>query len=79
LDGNVTLDEVVEHVRVIDGETSLPVSVDLENGYGPSPEDAALTITRAAEAGAVGGSIEEYDSEDGIYGFDHAVQRVAAA
>src|SRR6266576_4256486 len=40
LDGNVTLDEVVDHARVLDRATSLPVSVDLENGYGPDPEDA---------------------------------------
>ena len=79
LDGDVTLDEVIDHTRVLDQATSLPVSVDLENGYGPEPEDAALAITRAAEAGAVGGSIEDYDAEAGIYGFDHAVERVAAA
>jgi 2-methylisocitrate lyase-like PEP mutase family enzyme len=78
-DGNVTLDEVVDHTRVLDQATSLPLSVDLENGYGPRPEDAALAITRAAEAGAVGGSIEDYDRDDGIYELDHAVERVAAA
>ena len=38
-DGSVTLDEVVEHVRVLDQATSLPLSVDLENGYGPRPEE----------------------------------------
>src|SRR5437762_8637189 len=41
LDGGATLDEVLEHVRSLDAATSLPVSVDLENGYGPRPEDAA--------------------------------------
>jgi 2-methylisocitrate lyase-like PEP mutase family enzyme len=79
LDGDVTLDEVIDHVRVLDAATDLPVSVDLENGYGPSPEEAALAITRAAEAGAVGGSIEDWDPDQGIYEFDHAVERVAAA
>ena len=79
LDGNVTLDEVVAHTRVLDQATSLPVSVDLENGYGPDPEDAALAIARAAEAGAVGGSIEDYDPDGGIYALDHAVERVSAA
>jgi 2-methylisocitrate lyase-like PEP mutase family enzyme len=79
LDGDVTLDEVIDHVRVLDAATDLPVSVDLENGYGPSPEEAALAITRAAEAGAVGGSIEDWDAERGIYELDHAVERVAAA
>ena len=79
LDGSVTLDEVVDHSRALDQATSLPVSIDLENGYGPNPEDAASAITRAAAAGAVGGSIEDYDPEGAIYGFDHAVERVAAA
>src|ERR687897_3431064 len=60
LDGSVTLDEVADHARVLDQATSLPVSIDLENGYGPDPEDAAAAIARAAEAGAVGGSIEDY-------------------
>jgi 2-methylisocitrate lyase-like PEP mutase family enzyme len=78
-DGDVTLDEVIDHTRVLAEATSLPVSVDLENGYGPSPEEAALAITRAAEAGAVGGSIEDYDPEGGIYDINHAVERVAAA
>jgi 2-methylisocitrate lyase-like PEP mutase family enzyme len=78
-DGNVTLDEVTEHVRAVDRATDLPVSVDLENGYGPDPEDAAAAITRAAEAGAVGGSIEDYDPEGRIYEIDHAVERIAAA
>ena len=79
LDGHVTLDEVMEHLGVLDLATALPVSADLENGYGPNPEDAALAITRAAAAGAVGGSIEDYDPSGEIYGIDHAVERVAAA
>jgi 2-methylisocitrate lyase-like PEP mutase family enzyme len=67
-------------VRLLDRSTSLPVSVDLENGYGPEPEAAAAAITRAAEAGAVGGSIEDYGPEiEAIYCLDHAVARVAAA
>jgi 2-methylisocitrate lyase-like PEP mutase family enzyme len=78
-DGGVTFDELVEHVRALDRATDLPVSVDLENGFGSDPEDAAQAVTRAAEAGAVGGSIEDYDPEDGIYAFDQAVERVAAA
>jgi 2-methylisocitrate lyase-like PEP mutase family enzyme len=78
-DGGATLEEVVVHARELDRATRLPVSIDLENGYGPQPEAAAAAIARAAEAGAVGGSIEDWDPEDGIYGFDHAVERVAAA
>jgi 2-methylisocitrate lyase-like PEP mutase family enzyme len=79
LDGNVTLDEVVEHVGLLDRATDLPVSVDLENGYGADPESAARAITRAAEAGAVGGSIEDYDPAGHIYDRNHAVERIAAA
>lgn len=79
LDGDVTLDEVAEHIRALDAATSLPVSADLENGYGPDPADAARAITRAAEAGAVGGSIEDYDPDGGIYGIEHAGERIAAA
>jgi 2-methylisocitrate lyase-like PEP mutase family enzyme len=79
LDGGTTLDEVCEHVRALDRATTLPVSVDLENGYGSSTEDAATAITRAAEAGAVGGSIEDYDPSGELYPLEHAVERVAAA
>ncbi|HSS04124.1 MAG TPA: isocitrate lyase/phosphoenolpyruvate mutase family protein [Solirubrobacterales bacterium] len=79
LDGGVTLDELAEHVRILDRATSLPVSVDLEHGFGPDPDDAAAAIARAAEAGAVGGSIEDNDPQAGIYAFDHAVERVTAA
>ncbi len=78
-DGGVTLDELAEHVRTICAATALPVSADLENGYGASPEAAATAITRAAEAGAVGGSIEDWDPEGHLYDLDHAVARVAAA
>jgi 2-methylisocitrate lyase-like PEP mutase family enzyme len=79
-DGSVTLDEIAAHVTVVNEATDLPVSVDLENGYGPAPEDAARAITGAAEAGAVGGSIEDYDRDaDEIYEQDRAVERVAAA
>jgi 2-methylisocitrate lyase-like PEP mutase family enzyme len=78
-DGGVTLDELVEHARLLDGATDLPLSVDLENGFGPNPEDAARAIGRIAEAGAVGGSVEDYDAEDGIYAIEPAAERVAAA
>jgi 2-methylisocitrate lyase-like PEP mutase family enzyme len=79
LDGGATLDEVIAHTEALDRATELPVSVDLENGYGRDPEHAALAITRAAEAGAVGGSIEDYDPAGHLYGFAHAAERIAAA
>jgi 2-methylisocitrate lyase-like PEP mutase family enzyme len=77
-DGAATLDEVVEHTGALDRATSLPVSVDLEDGYGPAPQDAARAIARVAEAGAVGGSIEDYDGNQ-IYPLEVAVERVTAA
>ena len=79
LDGNATPDEVLRHTADLAAASSLPVSVDLENGYGREPEKAAAAITRAAEAGAVGGSIEDFDPAGEIYDFGHAVERVAAA
>ena len=74
-----TLDEMVDHARALDQATELPVSVDLENGYGPDPEDAATAILRAAEAGAVGGSIEDYDRAGFLYPPERAAERIAAA
>ena len=79
LDGDTTLDELMDHVRAVVKATSVPVSVDLENGHGPAPENAASAITRAAEAGAVGGSIEDYDRGGAIYDLDHAAERITAA
>ena len=78
-DGQTTLDEVTDHVRALAEATSLPLSIDLENGYGARPEDAAAAVARAAEAGAVGGSIEDWDPDGEIYRVDHAAERVAAA
>ncbi len=78
-DGGAGLDQVVEHVRLLDLATELPVSVDLENGYGPRPDDAARAIALVAGAGAVGGSIEDFDPGAGLYPVEQAVERVAAA
>jgi 2-methylisocitrate lyase-like PEP mutase family enzyme len=79
LDGDVNLDEVIDHTRLLARATDLPVSVDLENGYGRSPQEAARAIRSAAEAGAVGGSIEDYDPGGEIYPLEEAVERVVAA
>src|SRR5690349_13121178 len=76
-DGQVTLDELAAHVTLLSAATDLPVSVDLENGFGPAPADAATAIARAAVAGAVGGSIEDWGGE--LYPPDLAAERVAAA
>jgi 2-methylisocitrate lyase-like PEP mutase family enzyme len=79
LDGDVTLDDVVAHAASIAGATELPLSVDLENGYGREPESAATAVRRVAEAGAVGGSIEDWDADSGIYDLGLAVERITAA
>ena len=78
-DGDVALAEVIAHTAELDRATELPVSIDLEDGYGPEPEDAARAIAEAAAAGAVGGSIEDYDPEGRIYEHGHAAERIAAA
>ncbi|REJ83862.1 MAG: isocitrate lyase/phosphoenolpyruvate mutase family protein [Acidobacteria bacterium] len=78
LDGGVTLEEKIAHCRVLSEATAIPLSTDLENGFGHEPAVVAETILRIAEAGAVGGSIEDYDGT-GIYDFDLAVERIAAA
>ena len=80
-DGHVTREEAIAHARAIVEATELPVSADLERGFGDAPEDAAETIRQAAEAGLVGGSIEDAsgNKEQPIYALAHAVERVAAA
>jgi 2-methylisocitrate lyase-like PEP mutase family enzyme len=79
-DGEQTLEETVAHVGVLSEATDLPISVDLENGYGPTAEKAARAITAVAEAGAVGGSIEDWDRDEGrLYEPDEAAERITAA
>jgi len=80
-DGGLSREAVLAHCREIVGATSLPVSADLENGFGDSPEEVGATIALSGAAGLAGGSIEDYarSRNDPIYPFDHAVERVAAA
>lgn len=80
-EGAVDREHTLANIRAIVEATSLPVSADLENGFGDSPETCAETITLAAEAGLVGGSIEDATgrASDPIYPFDLSVERVAAA
>lgn len=80
-DSRVSRAEVIANARVIVEATELPVSVDLENGFAHAPEAAAEAIRLAAEAGAVGGSIEDAtgDPKNPIYDSDLAVARVRAA
>src|SRR6476661_9798749 len=79
LDGDVTLDQVVLHAEELDRAIGLPVSIDLEHGYGREPDRVAHAIERVAAAGAVGASIEDNDPSEGIYELAHAADRIAAA
>ena len=80
-DGSLSRDQVLAHCRAIVESTDLPVSADLESGYGNRPEDVSKTITLAAETGLVGGSIEDYTGEPSqpIIDFNLAVERIQAA
>ena len=80
-DGQVTRDEALAHARAIVEAVDLPVSADLEKGFGDAPEDAADTIRLAAGVGLVGGSIEDASGDRGkpLYDLAHATERVAAA
>ena len=77
----VSRDEALVHARAIVGATPLPVSADLENGFGAAPETAAQTIRLASETGLVGASIEDAtgDPERPIYDAPLAAERISAA
>ena len=78
-DGGVSLDELADHTATLARATDLPVSVDLENGFGADPVHAASAIVRVAEKGAVGGSIEDFDPAGHLYDRVHATERIGAA
>ena len=76
----LTRDEILGNARSIVDATHLPVSADLEDGFGSAPETCAETIKLAAAVGLVGGSIEDATGDPGnpLFEFEHAVERVAA-
>ena len=80
-DGRVTRNEALGQARVICDATDLPVSADLEKGFGDAPEIVAETIRLAAEAGLVGCSIEDASGNPDapIYDLGQATERIAAA
>jgi len=80
-DGALSLDDTLANVRSIVAATDLPVAVDLENGFADDPAECAKSLLLAAEAGAVGGSIEDATgrADAPIYCFEHAVARIEAA
>jgi 2-methylisocitrate lyase-like PEP mutase family enzyme len=80
-DGNVSLDEALDHARDLAAATPLPVNADLENGFADAPADVAEAIRRAGETGLAGLSIEDFTgrSDDPIYPAELAVARIEAA
>ena len=80
-EGTVSRDETLNHCRTIVAATPLPVSADLEKGFGDSPESAAETIQAAAGIGLAGCSLEDHTGrrDDPIYDFTLAVERIEAA
>jgi 2-methylisocitrate lyase-like PEP mutase family enzyme len=81
VDYGVTREEALAHCRLVAGAVEIPVSADLENGFGPSPDDCALTIREAGKTGLCGGSIEDStgDRDAPICDLALAVERVVAA
>jgi 2-methylisocitrate lyase-like PEP mutase family enzyme len=80
-DGELTRDEALAHARAIVDATELPVSADLEKGFGDAPDAVAETIRLAAAAGLVGCTIEDSTGrqDQPLYAFNLAVERIAAA
>src|SRR5262245_35112576 len=79
-DGQLTRDQALAHARSIVDATDLPVSADLEKGFGDAPEAVAETVRLAAEAGLVGCTIEDStgNPDRPLYDFPLAVERIAA-
>ncbi|WP_018236618.1 oxaloacetate decarboxylase [Ensifer sp. BR816] len=77
----ISRDAILQNARNIVEATDLPVSADLEDGFGANPQDCSTTVSMAAEVGLVGGSIEDAtgDPDDPIFEFGLAVERIAAA
>jgi 2-methylisocitrate lyase-like PEP mutase family enzyme len=80
-DNTIARHQMLAHISEIASATDLPVSADLENGFGDAPEFVAETIQLAAAAGVVGGSIEDSTGrpDHPIYDKQHAVERIRAA
>jgi 2-methylisocitrate lyase-like PEP mutase family enzyme len=78
-DGRADRGDVLDHVATIAAATSLPVSADMEDCFGGTPDDVAATVTAVADRGAVGCSIEDRRRTGELYDLGDAVARVAAA
>lgn len=80
-DTQVTLDEALDHLRLVAGAVSVPVNADFEGGYSADPDGVAANVTLATGTGIAGLSIEDSsgDAADPLHGFELSVERVAAA
>ena len=80
-DYNAGRENVMAHIRAMAPAIDIPLAADLEDGFGPKPEDCAETIRQGAAAGLVGGSIEDFtgDRSDPIHAIEKAAERVRAA
>jgi 2-methylisocitrate lyase-like PEP mutase family enzyme len=79
-DGNVTRDEALAHAATVVAAVDLPISADLENGFGDDPDGVAETVRLAVEAGLAGCSVEDWDpGRNDLYAPEAAAERVAAA
>jgi len=80
-DYGVSREEAMQHAALIADSVDIPVSADLENGFGSAPEETAETIRQASLTGLAGGSIEDStgDANDPVFEETHAVERIAAA
>lgn len=80
-DQSVGLVATLQHLSGLAAATDLPISADLQNGFGDAPDAVARTILEAAATGVVGGSIEDASGDDAkpIYDLDHAVERIRSA
>lgn len=77
-DGHLSRDQVLEHCRDVAHAVDIPVSADLEQGFGDTPEEVAQTITVALDTGLAGGSIEDFSGSK-IYDAGLAEERIEAA
>ena len=79
-DGELTCDEAIAHLTMLCAATDLPVNADFENGFADAPDGVAANVTRAIATGIAGLSIEDRPQRaPGLYDFDLAVARIAAA
>jgi 2-methylisocitrate lyase-like PEP mutase family enzyme len=76
--GALDRDTMLEHIGRIVAAVGVPVTADLEAGYGDNPDEVGRTVARAVELGAVGGNLEDA-GRGGLFGIDEAVDRVTAA